>query len=144
MVTNSNFFIEAVKISAVAGAALAIAALIPAFMPVITLFILPFLAAPAIIAYFKVIKKLPSFEIRNYATLGSIIGTVAGTTFLIIFCPLVLIIHLIFPKYYAYGINFLNIFLALILFVSIICIFGFMNVAMGLLTGFLINYFNKK
>lgn len=130
--------------SAILGAGLAIAALIPMFMPTISLFILPFLAAPIVLTVLKVKKIAENLVMRDYAILGGAAGAVSGLVYLVIFCPLVLLIHLFAKNYYAYGINVLNLFLVIILFISITCIFIITNVAMGLLTGIIVQQFEGK
>ena len=122
--------------SAALGALLAVLALIPALMPAISLFILPFLSALIIFSILRITEKnLPELEIKEYAVLGAGIGGIAGFSFLIIFTPLVLLIHLVFKDYYAYGINYLNFFVAFVFIIT--------NAGGGLLSGFLIKQIDK-
>ena len=71
------------------------------------------------------------------------IGGISGFSFLIVFTPLVLLIHLIFKDYYAYGINYLNFFIAMVFIITISIIFLITNAGGGLLAGFLIKQFDK-
>lgn len=134
-------------ISAVFGALLGIAALIPNIMPIISLFILPFLSAIIVLLFMKMRRFLDINninEMKEYAVLGGVIGAVSGFSFFIIFCPLVLLIHLFVKTYYTYGINFLNFFLAIVFLIVIMSIFVTTNAAGGLLIGVLIKQFCKK
>ena len=118
-------------------------ALIPALMPIISLFILPFLSAVIILIAIKIIDPMQETDIKEYAVLGSMIGGISGFSFLIVFTPLVLLIHLIFKDYYAYGINYLNFFIAMVFIITISIIFLITNAGGGLLAGFLIKQFDK-
>lgn len=133
--------------SAIFGAALAVFALIPALMPVISLFILPFLSAIIIFTILRLTENadssLKEFEIKEYAIFGAGIGGVAGFSFLIIFAPLVLLVHLIFKNYYAYTINYLNFFVAFVFIITISVIFLITNAGGGLLFGFIAKQLDK-
>ncbi len=133
--------------SVILGAALAVLALIPALMPIISLFILPFLSAIIIFTILRFIEfkkeSTLSFEIKEYAVLGAGIGAVCGFAFLIIFTPLVLLIHAIFKNYYAYTINYLNFFVAMVFIVTISIIFLITNAGGGLLFGFIAKQLDK-
>ena len=113
-------------------------------MPAISLFILPFLSALIIFSILRITEKnLPELEIKEYAVLGAGIGGIAGFSFLIIFTPLVLLIHLVFKDYYAYGINYLNFFVAFVFIITISIIILITNAGGGLLSGFLIKQIDK-
>lgn len=132
--------------SAIFGAGLAIFALIPALMPTISLFLLPFLSAIIVLTALKKLSPdtLKGLQTKDFAILGGISGTICCASFLIIFSPMVLILKLLIKNYYTYGIDFLNFFLASVLIVSIMLIFFSTNAVGGLLTGFLINWFEKN
>lgn len=143
MTTDINIIKKALIFSAIFGAGLAILALIPALMPVITLFILPFLSAIIIFATLRFTEKNINFKMMEYAVFGGSIGGICGFSFLIIFAPLVLLIHLIFKNYYAYGINYLNFFVAFIFIITISAIFLITNAGGGLLAGFIMQQIDK-
>ncbi len=130
--------------SAVLGAGLAVLSLIPQIMPVITLFILPFLSAIIIFTILRFKDRTAdTFDIKEYSIIGGSIGAISGFSFLIIFTPLVLFVHLIFKNYYAYGINYLNFFVALVFIITISVIFLITNAGGGLLFGFLAKQLDK-
>lgn len=130
--------------SAVLGAGLAVLSLIPQIMPVITLFILPFLSAIIIFTVLRFKDKAANIlDIKEYSVIGGGIGAISGFSFLIIFTPLVSLVHLIFKNYYAYGINYLNFFVALVFIVTISVIFLITNAGGGLLFGFLAKQLDK-
>lgn len=143
MASDINIIKKVSIISAIFGAGLAILALIPVLMPVITLFILPFLSAVIIFTVLKFTDKNLCFEMKEYAVIGAGIGGISGFSFLIIFTPLVLLIHLIFKDYYVYGINYLNFFVAFVFIITISVIFLITNAGGGLLAGFIIQQLDK-
>ncbi len=132
--------------STIFGAALGIIALIPALMPVISLFVLPFLSGIIILIAMKKLdnQMLKNLDTKDFTLLGGIIGAVSCTSFLIIFAPLVLVLKFFIKTYYTYGIDFLNFFLAAVLIISIMLIFFATNAAGGLFIGFLLSRFNKN
>lgn len=132
--------------SAIFGAGLGVCALIPALMPVISLFLLPFLSGIIVLLALKRLNPdaLSGLSTRDFAILGGISGTICLAAFLIIFSPMVLILKILIKNYYTYGIDFLNFFLASVLIASIMLIFFATNAAGGLLAGFLFNWFNEK
>ncbi len=132
--------------SAILGAGLGITALIPPLMPVISLFILPFLSGIIVLLTAAKLnpETLKTLETKDYAILGGISGTICCTAFLTIFTPMALLIKLIVKTYYTYGIDYLNFFLAAVLIFSIMLILFTINAAGGLLVGFLINWFRKN
>ena len=143
--------INSLKKSCVDGAALgalsAIPALIPHVMYIIALFLLPFLSAPAILLLLQVrenSENLCSLEVKDYTMLGAIIGAVSCFSFLIIFSPLVILIHIFIKNYYTYAINILNPFLAIVFLVTIALIFALTNAGSGLITGLLVKQFRKN
>ena len=139
MAADINIIKNISVFSAIFGAGLAFLALIPALMPVITLFILPFLSAMVIFAALRLTNKSYNFEMKEYAILGGITGAISGFSFLIIFTPLVLF----FKNYYTYGINYLNFFVAIVFIVTISIIFLITNTAGGMLAGLLEKQFDK-
>lgn len=143
MAADINIIKNISVFSAIFGAGLAFLALIPALMPVITLFILPFLSAMVIFAALRLTNKSYNFEMKEYVILGGITGAISGFSFLIIFTPLVLLIHLFFKNYYTYGINYLNFFVAIVFIVTISIIFLITNTAGGMLAGLLEKQFDK-
>ncbi len=146
MALNINILKKTVIYSSIFGAGAAIFALIPALMPVISLFILPFLSGIIILTALIKLNKdaLKGLDTKDYTLLGGISGSICCSAFLIIFAPLVLLLKVFIKTYYTYGIDFLNIFLAIVLIFSVMLIFFATNAAGGLLAGFLINYFNKN
>lgn len=147
MAANIDMIKKISVYSAIFGAALAVLALIPAIMPIITLCILPFLSALIIFTILRFTEKnknvANSLDIKEYAVLGAGIGGISGFSFLIIFTPLVLLIHFFFKDYYAYGINYLNFFVAFVFIVTISIIILVTNAGGGLLAGFLIKQLDK-
>lgn len=146
MALNINILRKTTIYSCILGAGLAILALIPALMPTISLFFLPFLSGIIILIALKKLDKdlLKGLETKDFTLLGGISGTICCGSFLIVFAPLVLLLRIFIKTYYTYGIDFLNFFLATVLIISIMLIFFATNATGGLLTGFLINYFNKN
>lgn len=132
--------------SAIFGAGLGILALIPALMPTISLFLLPFLSGIIILLTLAKLSPdtLKDLITKDFAILGGISGIICLIAFLIIFSPMVLFLKIFIKNYYTYGIDFLNFFLASVLIISIMLIFFATNAAGGLLVGFLINWSGKK
>lgn len=133
--------------SAVFGAGLAIPALVPNIMPIISLFVLPFLSAVIILTFMKIrgeIDKNNELSIKDYALYGAASGITSGFSFLLIFTPAVILIHFFVKNYYTYALDYLNFFLASVLIVSITLIFGTTNSVGGLFIGFLGKQFKKN
>lgn len=133
--------------SAIFGAGLGIPALVPNIMPVISLFILPFLSGIIILTLMKIreeIDKNQELTIKDYALFGAVVGITSGFSFLIIFTPAVVLLHLLMKNYYTYGLDYLNFFLACVLIISVTLIFGTTNSVGGLLVGFLLKQFSKN
>lgn len=146
MITDIKTLKNTCVYSSIFGAILGFAALFPNIMPIISLFVLPFLAAIIVLLLMKMHHVLDVdkiVEMKNYAILGGIIGAISGFSFFIIFCPMVLLIHFFVKTYYTYGINFLNFFLAIVFLIVIMLIFITTNAAGGLLIGVLIKQFPK-
>lgn len=130
--------------STIMGVGLAIPALIPNIMPIISLFVLPFLGAVIVFITMKIRNELSITDMKDYALYGGIIGTISCFSYLMVFSPLVVLINFFFKNYYAYAINYLNFFLASVLIISIALIFFITNAAGGLLIGFLLKQFGKN
>ncbi len=132
--------------STIFGAGLGIIALVPALMPTISLFLLPFLSGIIILIALEKLNPgiLKTLDTKDCTLLGGMAGSICCVSFLIIFAPLVLFLKLFIKTYYTYGIDFLNFFLASVLIISVMLIFFATNAVGGLLTGFLINRFNKN
>lgn len=128
----------------IAGAIYAILSLIPFLMPVMSLFIAPFFGVitPLII----LIKKDGFYYEDNkiYALMGAFGGFCLCVSYLLIFAPLVLLIHFINKDYYAYGINVLYPFLVIMFFVMIAVVYSSTNSVAALITGFIHNYLKGK
>lgn len=144
MTTEIKTLKKALVNSAVFGAGLAIPALVPNIMPIISLFVLPFLSAIVVLIYMLKTQTLGVDDMKDYALLGGIIGAASCFSFLVIFCPLVVFINFFQKTYYNYGINYLNFFLAIILLASLMLIFLVTNAAGGLLVGFLAKQFRRN
>ncbi len=144
MKNETNTLQKACVYSAIMGAGLAIPALIPNIMPIISLFVLPFLSAVIVFGFMNFKKELDIDEMKDYALYGGIIGTVSCFSYLIIFSPLVVLINFFFKNYYAYAINYLNFFLAGVLVAAVALIFFITNTAGGLLIGFLLKQFRQN
>lgn len=146
MALNTDIIKKISIYSAIFGAGLAVLALIPALMPTISLFLLPFLSGIIILLALKKLSPdtLKGLQTKDFSILGGIAGTICCTSFLIIFSPMVLILKIFIKNYYTYGIDFLNFFLASVLIISIMLIFFSTNAVGGLFTGFLINWFDKN
>ncbi len=147
MTININTLKKCSVYSALLGALSAIPALVPHAMYIIALFLLPFLSAPAILLFLQakeVPENLTQLEVKDYTVLGAIIGAVSCFSFLIIFSPLVILVHIFIKNYYTYAINILNPFLAIVFLITIALIFALTNAGSGLLTGFLIKQFVKN
>lgn len=146
MALNIEILKKTAIYSSILGAGLAIIALIPALMPTISLFLLPFLSGIIVLTALEKLNPdtLKTLDTKDCTLLGGISGSICCGSFLIIFAPFVLFLKLFIKTYYAYGIDFLNFFLASVLIVSVMLIFFATNAVGGLLTGFLINKFNKN
>lgn len=126
------------------GAISALISLIPFFMPVISLLFIPFLGV--IIPFILLVKKDGFYTDENkaYAILGAFGGFCLCISYLIVFSPLVLLIHLVNKNYYAYGIQFLHPFLAVLFFVMIAVVYSSANSVVGLIIGFIYKYLKGK
>ncbi len=144
MTTEIKTLKKTLVYSAILGAGLAIPALIPNIMPFFTLFVLPFLSAIIVLTFMTLRKELTVNDLKDYAILGGIIGAVSGFSFLVAFCPLVILIHFFIKNYYIYALNGLNFFLTFTLLGSVMIIFLITNSAGGLLTGVLAKQFYKN
>lgn len=126
--------------SAILGASFAVISLIPVFMPVISLFLLPFLGAIAPIILLIKLDNFDSGENKTFAILGAISGFCICLSYTVIFAPLVFLIHLIFKSYYDYGIQYLNLFLLILFFIMVSIVYVTANAALGLIFGIIYNY----
>lgn len=130
--------------SVILGAACAIISLIPFFMPVISLFLLPFLGAIAPIILLVKLDNFDSGENKTFAILGAISGFCICLSYCIVFVPIVFLIHLIFKSYYDYGVQYLNLFLSILFFVMVSIVYVTANAALGLIFGIIYNYIKQN
>ena len=129
--------------SLILGGICAILSLIPVFMPPLALFFMPFLGT--IIPLVLLMRDgLKPAEVKTYAILGGISGLLICVGFLVLFTPLVAIVHLINKNYYDYGISNLNLFLFCLFFVMIASVYIITNCVTGLIMGAIYNYFKGE
>ena len=133
--------------SLILGATIGLLSAIPAIIGV-CLFILSFFSSVIVICYLRQKENYFSYlDNQQGATLGGLIGFFSGIGFLASFCPMVIILHLIFKTYYSYAIPYiiqeaLWLFLIIVFMVSII--FAMTNAASGMVVAFVLIRFAKK
>lgn len=138
---------RAVMFSLILGALLGLISLIPSLIG-IGIFILSFFSSVIVILFMKNNEKyLGLIDTQQGAILGAIAGFFSGVGFFISFCPMVMLISLIFKKYYTYGIPFiiqeaLWLFFIIIFMVSIMM--AMLNSPGGMAMAFIFNRFEKK
>lgn len=134
-------------LSLVFGGIIGLISLIPTTIGLM-LFVLSFVSSIFIIFIMKKDKKQLSFiDNREGAILGAIIGFFSSIGFFATFCPMVLILHLIFKSYYSYGIPYiihdaLWLFFVILFFVCLII--ATTNAAIGMGFAFLLSKFEVK
>ncbi len=138
---------KAMVFSLILGAFLGLFSLIPPLIG-FGIFILSFLSAIIVILLMKKNEKhLGIVDYEQGAILGGVVGFFASVGFFISFCPMVMVISLIFTKYYTYGIPYiiqeaLWLFFIIILMVSIMI--AMVNAVGGMAMTFIFNKIETK
>ncbi len=130
--------------SLILGGLCAIFSLIPSLMPFFTLFFMPFLGGyiPLILLIQK--NGFSPSENKTFAIFGGLSGLMICAGFLVVFVPLVGVIHLINKNYYDYGIQNLNLFLFCLFFIMISVVYITSNAVVGLIVGGIYTYFKGR
>jgi len=133
--------------SLILGATIGIISLIPQMIG-LGIFILAFVCPVIVIIYMRIKENyFTVLDNRSGATIGGIIGFFAGVGFFFSFCPLVLLLHLIFKNYYSYGIPYIiqDAFWLFLVFVFMISItFAMTSAATGMGVAFVLNRIRTK
>ncbi len=145
MEKEKKFYIKKLIIySAITGVIGAVLSLIPKLMPFVSLFLLPFFGCIPPLIILMTLDKYNSKTNSTWAIMGATSSGIVCFCFLTVFIPLVFIIHLIFKNYYDYGIQYLNFFLTIMLFVMIEITYVATGAVIGLATGAIHNYIEGK
>lgn len=133
--------------SLILGATLGLVALIPALMG-LALFVLAFICPVIIISYMRAKENFFAIlDTQQGATIGGLIGFFATIGFFITFCPMVILLHLIFKSYYTYAIPYIIqdafwLFLIIVFMVGIM--FAMTSAAVGMGVSFVMGRFLEK
>ncbi len=129
------------------GAILALVGIV-GFLIGLVAFALGLLCAPAVMFFMKARNEIGFLENQQGAALGAMIGFCSAVAYFAIFTPLVLIIHLIMPSYYSYGLPYIVSFDTFWLFLVIVITIGILTALTNATTGmgavFLLSQFDKK
>lgn len=148
MKMNISFIKQMSLFCALIGAVVGIIALIPYVGGVVFITFYTLLAA-IIIIYLKKINILDELTIKEGAILGAIIGTGGTAGFLCVYCPLIMLSHMIFgndwigPMLISCFSSFLSLFCLIFMLIFVIMLSALMNSFSGAVTIYLFEVLKK-
>lgn len=138
---------RAVIFSLILGAFLGLISLIPSLIG-IGILILSFFSSVIVILFMKKNEKyLGIIDTQQGAILGSIIGFFSSVGFFISFCPMVMLISMIYKKYYTYTIPYIvqdALWLLFIIIFMVGAMMALLNSVGGMALAYLFDKLEKK